>query len=57
MKQPTEGGSYVYDPKKDELKQVEKPTEHVGPNDRPAAEAEAQPSPGEQSVGSAGKGK
>jgi len=32
MKQPTKGGSYVYDPKKDDLKQVEKPTEHLNPN-------------------------
>jgi hypothetical protein len=36
VKQPTEGGSYVYDPKKDDLKQVEKPTKHIDPNLKPA---------------------
>jgi hypothetical protein len=37
MRQPTEGGSYVYDPKKDELTQVEKPTVHLDPNQKSTA--------------------
>ena len=56
MKQPTEGGSYVYDPDKDALKQVEKPTVHADLNDKPKADAEA-PSTEKQTTGSAAKGK
>lgn len=44
MKQPTKGGSYVYDPKKDDLRQVEKPTEHLNPN-ASVAEPEEIPQP------------
>lgn len=36
MKQPSQGGSYVYDVKRNDLKQVEKPTVHRNPNDKPA---------------------
>lgn len=56
MKQPTEGGSYVYDPKKDDLKQVQKPTEHVGLNDKRTAEAKTLPPTPEQNEASAVKG-
>jgi len=56
VKQPTEGGSYVYDPKKDDLKQVQKPTEHVGLNDKRTAEAKTLPPTPEQNEASAVKG-
>lgn len=36
MKQPTQGGSYLYDPKKDDLKQVEKPTAEAPAPSAPA---------------------
>lgn len=56
MKQPTQGGSYVYDPKKSDLKQVEKPTVHVSLNDKRLAEAKTPPPTPEQNDASASKG-
>lgn len=48
MKQPTTGGSYVYDPETEELTQVEAPTRHVDPNN--SADAEKPASAGERFV-------
>ncbi|QIO60687.1 hypothetical protein [Rhizobium leguminosarum] len=54
MKQPTTGGSYVYDPETEELTQVEAPTRHLDPNepaeaDKPTSSGTQTSTPGKRS--------
>jgi hypothetical protein len=46
MQQPTQGGSYIYEPEKDELTQVEKPTVPAGLHEKPKAPAKGTPRKG-----------